>query len=277
MVSWPSPSYNLRRNSPPFIRNNVPFIKRNLDARQSGTATRGRSLAAAADRRVRADARRNIDTLLETAMKVSPLPASTLRCGRSPRRPASASARSTAISRRAPTSSRPSSATRSTPARTPRLYWPPNMSRTRRCSMDAALCRLHRAKRGLATALHSGDPAFDALPAYFEKRLRPALQGLLRSAASAGCIRADVDAHDLLWAIASLCASHTRPGPRTFPAHGRHAGRRAALRRNSAAAVWRRLIDPNARCGAWLSRPLRRSTPPSIPALGWPTGNRAGR
>src|SRR5271157_1098463 len=32
------------------------------------------------------------------------------------------------------------------------------------------------AKRGLATALHSGDPAFDTLPAYFQKRLRPALQ-----------------------------------------------------------------------------------------------------
>lgn len=30
-------------------------------------------------------------------------------------------------------------------------------------------------KRGLATALHSGNPAFDTLPAYFEKRLRPTL------------------------------------------------------------------------------------------------------
>ena len=64
-----------------------------------------------------------------------------------------------------------------------------------------------RAKRGLAAALHSGDPAYDVLPAYFEKRLLPALEGLLKSAASAGCIRATVDAHDLLWAIASLSAS----------------------------------------------------------------------
>src|SRR3984957_16390558 len=32
------------------------------------------------------------------------------------------------------------------------------------------------AKRGLATALHSGDPAYDSLPAYFEKRLLPALR-----------------------------------------------------------------------------------------------------
>jgi AcrR family transcriptional regulator len=64
-----------------------------------------------------------------------------------------------------------------------------------------------RAKRGLAAALHSGNPAYDALPAYFEKRLCPALEGLLKSAALAGCIRAGVDSHDLLWAIASLCAS----------------------------------------------------------------------
>jgi AcrR family transcriptional regulator len=63
------------------------------------------------------------------------------------------------------------------------------------------------AKRGLAAALHSGDPAYDALPAYFEKRLRPTLEGLLNSAAAAGSIRAGVDPHDLLSAIASLCVS----------------------------------------------------------------------
>ena len=64
-----------------------------------------------------------------------------------------------------------------------------------------------RAKRGLAAALHSGDPAYDVLPAYFEKRFCPALDGLLKSATLAGFIRAGVDSHDLLWAIASLCAS----------------------------------------------------------------------
>jgi AcrR family transcriptional regulator len=63
------------------------------------------------------------------------------------------------------------------------------------------------AKRGLAAALHSGDPAYNVLPAYFEKRLRPALEGLLNSAASAGCIRKGVDPYDLLAAVASLCAS----------------------------------------------------------------------
>ncbi|MEJ0041494.1 MAG: helix-turn-helix domain-containing protein [Rhizomicrobium sp.] len=38
------------------------------------------------------------------------------------------------------------------------------------------------AKRGLAKALHSGDPTFDTLPAYFDQRLRPALRALLAAA-----------------------------------------------------------------------------------------------
>lgn len=60
-------------------------------------------------------------------------------------------------------------------------------------------------KRGLATALHSGNPAFDTLPAYFQARLLPALQTLLDSAVAAGEVRADVDADDLLSAVANLC------------------------------------------------------------------------
>ena len=62
------------------------------------------------------------------------------------------------------------------------------------------------AKRGLAAALHSGDPAYDTLPAYFQKRLRPALQTLLEAAAAAGKMRADVKPDELLRAVASLCA-----------------------------------------------------------------------
>lgn len=61
------------------------------------------------------------------------------------------------------------------------------------------------AKRGLAAALHSGNPAFDTLPAYFEQRLRPALRTLLDAAAAAGEVRADVEPFDLLRAVASLC------------------------------------------------------------------------
>jgi AcrR family transcriptional regulator len=63
------------------------------------------------------------------------------------------------------------------------------------------------AKRGLGAALHSGDPAYNSLPAYFEQRMRPALAGLLTAAASAGYIRAGVDPTDVLWAIASLSKS----------------------------------------------------------------------
>jgi AcrR family transcriptional regulator len=40
------------------------------------------------------------------------------------------------------------------------------------------------AKRGLASALHSGDPAYSALPAYFDLRLQPALRSLIDAAAT---------------------------------------------------------------------------------------------
>jgi AcrR family transcriptional regulator len=70
-------------------------------------------------------------------------------------------------------------------------------------------------KRGLATALHSGDPAFDALPGYFWERLGPVLTDLLDTATSAGEIRADVNAKDLLTAVALLC----HPAPDTGPAY----------------------------------------------------------
>ena len=60
-------------------------------------------------------------------------------------------------------------------------------------------------KRGLAPALHSGNPAFDSLRTYFEQRMQPALQALLDRAAAAGKVRNDVNADDLLSAIASLC------------------------------------------------------------------------
>lgn len=60
------------------------------------------------------------------------------------------------------------------------------------------------AKRGLAAALHSGNPAFAQLPDYFEQRLRPALEGLLKAAHKAGKVRGGVDAMDLLRAVGSL-------------------------------------------------------------------------
>jgi len=68
-------------------------------------------------------------------------------------------------------------------------------------------------KRGLATALHSGNPAFDTLPVYFQERLLPALRTLLDAAVAAGEVRADVDADDLLKAVASLCMQAHGEGP----------------------------------------------------------------
>jgi AcrR family transcriptional regulator len=68
-------------------------------------------------------------------------------------------------------------------------------------------------KRGLAAALHSGDPAFDALPGYFMERLGPALGSLLEAAGAAGEIRADISARDLLHAIAQLCVPVPDDGP----------------------------------------------------------------
>jgi AcrR family transcriptional regulator len=60
-------------------------------------------------------------------------------------------------------------------------------------------------KRGLGAALHSGDPAFDELPVYFMQRFGPALGSLLDAAMASGEIRAGISPTDLLYAVANLC------------------------------------------------------------------------
>lgn len=60
-------------------------------------------------------------------------------------------------------------------------------------------------KRGFAAALHSGDPAYSALPSYFFERMEPALNELLDNAITAKVVRSDVEANDLLQAVATLC------------------------------------------------------------------------
>ena len=77
-------------------------------------------------------------------------------------------------------------------------------------------------KRGLASALHSGNPAFETLPTYFQQRLQPALRMLLESAAAVGEVRTDFSAEDLLDAVASLCMRAYDHGPE-------HARRMVAL------------------------------------------------
>ncbi|WP_340020580.1 TetR/AcrR family transcriptional regulator [Paenibacillus sp. FSL K6-1096] len=63
-------------------------------------------------------------------------------------------------------------------------------------------------KRGLAAALHSDDPANETLTICFVKELSPALKTLIDTATIAGEIRADeVTPDELLWAMASLCTA----------------------------------------------------------------------
>ena len=72
-------------------------------------------------------------------------------------------------------------------------------------------------KRGLASALHSGDPTFDELPAYFIGRLGPAVGSLMDAAVAAGEIRAVASPKDLLYAVSKL----SLPMHDDEPDHGR--------------------------------------------------------
>jgi AcrR family transcriptional regulator len=60
-------------------------------------------------------------------------------------------------------------------------------------------------KHGLAAVLQSGDAGFDALHAYFLDRLVPVCARLLEAAASAGEIRSDVEAFELMRGVGNLC------------------------------------------------------------------------
>lgn len=60
-------------------------------------------------------------------------------------------------------------------------------------------------KRGLAAALHSGDPAYSALPGYFIERMHAALGQLLDRAVAARAVRAGIEANHLLLAVGTLC------------------------------------------------------------------------
>jgi AcrR family transcriptional regulator len=173
----------------------------------------GVKLPGGADRRVRADAQRNLDTLLQTAMAVfatsgvdAPVREIAEKAGvgigtlyrHFPQR----SDLVAAVFRREIDACADAASILS----------------ARHEPFDALAAWMQRyaafiaAKRGLAKALHSGDPAFDNLPGYFDQRLRPALRTLLEAAIAAGEIRADVDADELLGAVASLCMSAHNAG-----------------------------------------------------------------
>ncbi len=77
-------------------------------------------------------------------------------------------------------------------------------------------------KRGLAKALSSGDPVFVGVFARFDQRLRPAVRTLYEAAISAGEVRPDVDASEILCAVSTLCMS-------TYPGKPDHAAQMTAL------------------------------------------------
>lgn len=60
-------------------------------------------------------------------------------------------------------------------------------------------------KHGLAEALQSDDTTFEALHAYFLDRLVPVCTRLLDAAATAGEVRPDVAAYELMRGVGNLC------------------------------------------------------------------------
>jgi len=72
------------------------------------------------------------------------------------------------------------------------------------------LARFVATKRGFAKALHSGDPAYAPLPAYFVGHLAPRVQRILDAGARDGAMRSDIRADELLPALIRL--ADRRPG-----------------------------------------------------------------
>ena len=67
-------------------------------------------------------------------------------------------------------------------------------------------------KRGLAAALHSGDTTYEPLAELFSTRLTPTLRRLLDAALASGDIADDVDPGEFLGAVANLCHAGGPPG-----------------------------------------------------------------
>lgn len=65
-------------------------------------------------------------------------------------------------------------------------------------------------KHGLAAALQSDKPGFDALHGYFLDQLVPVCGQLLIAAREAGEIRSDIEALELMWGVGSLCLNRTK-------------------------------------------------------------------
>ena len=68
-------------------------------------------------------------------------------------------------------------------------------------------------KRGLATALHSGDPAYEGLPERLLHQLEPALAALLERAIADGAVRSDVTAREVITTLSLLSQSVPNQSP----------------------------------------------------------------
>ncbi|MBW9094921.1 TetR/AcrR family transcriptional regulator [Microbacterium jejuense] len=75
-----------------------------------------------------------------------------------------------------------------------------------------SLARFVGTKRGLAAALHSGDPAYAPLPEQFIGVLGPRVQRILDAGAANGTIRPGVPAKELIHALSRLVDSRTESG-----------------------------------------------------------------
>jgi len=201
------------------MRSHVPFRKRKMKTRKPAIsegvdredeepAREAKTRDAAAPKAVRADAQRNVDALLEAALAVfatsgvdAPVREIAVKAGvgvgtlyrHFPQR----SDLIAAVFRREVDAC-------ATAAVALAAEHAPGEALARWMQRYAAFIAT---KRGLAAALHSGDPAFDSLPGYFKERLQPALRSLLDAGVAAGEIRADVAPNELLKAVGSLCMS----------------------------------------------------------------------
>lgn len=80
-----------------------------------------------------------------------------------------------------------------------------------------SLARFVATKRGFASALHSGDPAYQQLPTQFLGMLAPRVQRILDAGVREGTIRGGVSAEDLIHALSRLADDQAESAGGTGP------------------------------------------------------------
>jgi AcrR family transcriptional regulator len=190
----------------PMIRNMIPFVKEERLKKTTGKPKRDKQVQASKHRPLRADARRNLDLLLNAAMDVFET--------------SGVAAPIREIAEKAGVGI--GTVYRHFPQRSDLIVAVLELQISDCASAakvlsaeyepDEALSRwmqvyinLIAKKRGFAGALHSGDPAYSGLAKYFLERMGPALNGLLAAAVTASAIQPGVPAEDLLKAVVRLC------------------------------------------------------------------------